>query len=520
MSEDVDEYLAHQGIKIGAELKHYGKKGMKWGVRNEDDLLGLSTSGPTPANRADRRQYVAQAKRIRAELKKRGFTELDSAVLKAKYETPEGEDPAKGLSKNQKIAIGVGVGVVAAAAIGFAAYKGGLFDSSSPISEIVKDGFDQETLIKRFAEKPASASLFDTKYKAYAEAADGLKINWDNDVKLSAGSILKRVSSKAETAARADGFFACFRDEDVKSYSAILPTFWAQWKVGTPMDGGFINHYKAVSDVKAPSGKETLAIFKGLMESNASFRASVGLGFDRWSTLTDGEHHEVLKAFAQGWVNGMDNTTFFNAVKEKGYNALIDFNDAGTLGKTPLRLLDGTMFEIVNNEVLSFENMLQAATEWAPSLIHYFLGRMNMSTEVDAFLAHYGVEADDELKHYGKKGMKWGKRTARDSSDTPAGPSRREARAAKNEEINQARARQRLRADDLERQAFRTYTANGEKALKAAVNKYDKMEADLLTNPDSATAAKMTSGEKVAAAVNGTILVASVVTIGALSLRR
>jgi hypothetical protein len=38
-----------------------------------------------------------------------------------------------------------------------------------------------------------------------------------------------------------------------------------------------------------------------------------------------------------------------------------------------------------------------------------------MSQDVDDFLAHYGVEADDELKHYGKKGMKWGKR--KDGSD-------------------------------------------------------------------------------------------------------
>lgn len=30
-----DSVLAHAGIEVGDELKHYGKKGMKWGVRKD-----------------------------------------------------------------------------------------------------------------------------------------------------------------------------------------------------------------------------------------------------------------------------------------------------------------------------------------------------------------------------------------------------------------------------------------------------------------------------------------------------
>ena len=32
----IESVLAHHGIEIGEELKHYGKKGMKWGVRKDD----------------------------------------------------------------------------------------------------------------------------------------------------------------------------------------------------------------------------------------------------------------------------------------------------------------------------------------------------------------------------------------------------------------------------------------------------------------------------------------------------
>jgi len=128
-----------------------------------------------------------------------------------------------------------------------------------------------------------------------------------------------------------------------------------------------------------------------------------------------------------------------------------------------------------------------------------------MSTEVDNYLAHYGVEVDDdEIKHYGKKGMKWGHRKAEIA--TAAGMSRRDRKMAKNKEITQARERQRMRGVELERQAFKTYSAKGRAAAEAAVRKYDKMADDLVNNPDAATAAKMTSGEKTAAAVNWSIV--------------
>lgn len=127
-----------------------------------------------------------------------------------------------------------------------------------------------------------------------------------------------------------------------------------------------------------------------------------------------------------------------------------------------------------------------------------------MSTAVDDYLAHVGVEVDDELKHYGKKGMKWGVR--KEAIAKSAGLSRKERKAARNKEIEDARNRQRMRGVELERQAFKTYSAKGRAAAEAAVRKYDKMADDLVNNPDAETAAKMTSGEKAANAVNWTIV--------------
>lgn len=134
-----------------------------------------------------------------------------------------------------------------------------------------------------------------------------------------------------------------------------------------------------------------------------------------------------------------------------------------------------------------------------------------MSVEVDNYLAHLGIEVSEEdLAHYGKKGMHWGVTSSAGGAGGSGGgavkPSRKEKKAAANAEINDARDRQRMREVELERQAFKTYTANGAKAAEAAVKKYDKMQLETVTHPDAATAAKMTSGEKAVAAMNWSII--------------
>ena len=53
MSESVDNYLEHLGIEVGDDLKHYGVKGMKWGVTRSPDKL---------AKRDARRQEIDDAR--------------------------------------------------------------------------------------------------------------------------------------------------------------------------------------------------------------------------------------------------------------------------------------------------------------------------------------------------------------------------------------------------------------------------------------------------------------------------
>lgn len=113
----------------------------------------------------------------------------------------------------------------------------------------------------------------------------------------------------------------------------------------------------------------------------------------------------------------------------------------------------------------------------------------------------------NSLEHYGVKGQKWSV-----TRNTPNGATNKAARVTrkmKNQQILDARSRQKDRSFQLERQAFKTYSASGDKAARKAQDKYSKMEAQLLNNPDAKTASKMTSGEKavVAGAYGGLALV-------------
>lgn len=43
MSTDADNYFAHMGLEVDDEIKHYGRKGMKWGVRKDDPSGGVGS---------------------------------------------------------------------------------------------------------------------------------------------------------------------------------------------------------------------------------------------------------------------------------------------------------------------------------------------------------------------------------------------------------------------------------------------------------------------------------------------
>ena len=131
-----------------------------------------------------------------------------------------------------------------------------------------------------------------------------------------------------------------------------------------------------------------------------------------------------------------------------------------------------------------------------------------MSTEVDGYLAHLGVEVGDELKHYGKKGMKWGVR-----KETKA--EKKAATEEQDRKIVAARINQTKRLAEMDRLAAKTYTEKTAKGREEASKSFDKAAKKAINHPDNETAALMTSGERHAARVRMTVSLIGLGIVGA-----
>lgn len=137
-------------------------------------------------------------------------------------------------------------------------------------------------------------------------------------------------------------------------------------------------------------------------------------------------------------------------------------------------------------------NLYRNALEEDPpeSLLELSGESIQMSDPVDNFLAHYGI-----------KGMKWGVRRRRSEGGEASGPSRKEQRSQRNREIMEARSRQAARQRKFQEAQAEFVVARTRKGEARAEKLMREMEKAYFTNPDAQTAARMTTGEKWAAAI-------------------
>ena len=356
-------------------LRHFGVKGMKWGVRKDRETSGRksgSSNLPTGKKSAEELEFEANTKKIQADLKSQG---INSKSLQAKHAPESLTKEGFALTPGQKKALIIGG--LSAVAVGTLVYKNRALAGS------------------------LEASTF-----AYSKSKDGLDLNWDQGVNLPKGSIVKRISSVRELEVRPGGFFGVFKDDDVETYKAVLPGFWNQWGVGNANKGGYVVNLKAKTAVKAPSGKETFDLFKKVVASNQDIENELTtyFGMSPKTLLSENDESglkDLFKASSVLWANGTADSSsttqaLFKAAKDSGYNALIDFNDAGRLGNTPVRFLDGSVFEISKSDPLPPKEIYRAAK--------------NFQTKRGADMSHMD---STELQHYGVKGMKWGVRRER-----------------------------------------------------------------------------------------------------------
>ncbi len=215
------------------------------------------------------------------------------------------------------------------------------------------------------------------KGKAYRGLSSDAVSKFSTDrINLSAGSIVKRISMTKETKINAGGFFAAYKPADVDRYKAVLPIYWKQW--GSPQKDGFVVNLQAMTDVKAPSPRETFDMFQEFISSSgpkgetrrSSIQELISLipGAPTPGTKVSDESfaRQAFPAFSVLWNEEGSKlpvvSSFLDSVKGRGFNAIVDMNDAGSLAETPMRFLDGYLFNVAGHEVLSADN-IRAAQE-------------------------------------------------------------------------------------------------------------------------------------------------------------
>lgn len=390
-------------------LEHYGVKGMHWGIRKEEELVGREKgTGEDPTD-----------------------DEIRAAQLEAKYGKGSMSGD-KGLSDKQKKALLIGGGIIAGAAVLGAGYFGlkkyDEFQVDQQLKRAIADRnllraplsipgvTDVQAFVKKYPNlehDPARAFDLATSVNMLVNRADkgppehfgGIFTHWDQGVELAAGTVVQRLSTEKERTIRPDGFFAAFDPGDVKRYIAELPNWWQRW--GYADTDGYLTQLKSKKAIKAPSGKQSVQILADMISENFEEFASImpqgvvdlPAGPTRDKAIF-GFALNDFQGFSGAWTTKgaqlMPNVRkYLDRVRQSGYDALIDFNDSGTIARTPMRFLSGSsLFDIIGNVPVSADDIDEARR-----------------TLTDLVMSGLDL-GENFLAHYGKKGMHWGIRKA------------------------------------------------------------------------------------------------------------
>lgn len=343
--------IGPMGLSGRRFFEHHGVKGQRWGVVKKDASAGNTSSNQSqPLNQHEKAILSkldpdgTQSERLKGMF---GPTPVKTSTTSTKL-VPESTDHH--LTPGQKHAIILGAKFAAAGLATYGLYKVGQNA--------------QENLLGIKNAEPEFKMFMKTMNKTKLGVNRGLSKEFieklsDKPIHLSAGSIVKRISTEAETEIRPGGFYAAHKPEDVERYKAVLPIFWKQW--GMAKAEGHVVSLKAVEDIKAPSPKETFSIFKELIGDLGPGDPTV-------------RARKVLPRHALNWNNSEDPMTqlFFEKLKKRGFNAVIDINDAGSIGDTPLRILEGKSFQISGVETLS-ASAIKAAQDNILALKHILM---------------------------------------------------------------------------------------------------------------------------------------------------
>lgn len=166
------------------------------------------------------------------------------------------------------------------------------------------------------------------KYMKFGEIIDINNLS-SKDIVVKKGTKFHRVSSKSVEDYAEDGkrIYTSYLKSDARIYKEEMPKFIRKWgNQGIISDDGKTSYehiMKMNKDIKAPSKKLMAEIYMKVTGNNE---------------VDSGRYQRFMENLNNN--DNPDTKKFFQYVKNLGYNAILDENDAGNFTKSPLILLN------------------------------------------------------------------------------------------------------------------------------------------------------------------------------------
>lgn len=176
---------------------------------------------------------------------------------------------------------------------------------------------------------------FDADSKRYVPISpeEFAKMGNDDGVSIEAGAKMFRMS-KGKHGTLRDGFeYVSISEEDRDRYRGFLPQMWNANTFGG-VKQSFEATLEAKEKIKAPGKKESIELMEAALKkvhpgrSDQAYRADILNNFNAYQVNLIDRNNKLGKAYAAELI-------------AHGYNAMIDFNDAGRLTDKPLILING-----------------------------------------------------------------------------------------------------------------------------------------------------------------------------------
>lgn len=167
-----------------------------------------------------------------------------------------------------------------------------------------------------------------TKYMSFGEKIDLDSLSSEDTI-LPKGIKMHRISSKSveDYAGEGKRIYVSYLKKDNRIYKEEMPKYLREWgEKGIISDDGtkaYEHILKTKVDVKIPSKRAMAEMY---MEATKSTDVNKGW-YQRFMSNLNNHKNPEVKAF-------------FEIAKKRGYNAVLDENDAGNFTKSPLILLD------------------------------------------------------------------------------------------------------------------------------------------------------------------------------------